>query len=167
MDLNDKKIRASLIIEAIGRPSEYLTETLNSLIKEMGTEKGVKIINSTLNPPVLLKNQKDFYSSFAEIEVELDQILNIAILMFKYMPAHIEIISPQNLSLSNSDLGDLFSELTRRLHGYEELARMMQNEKQILETKLREVLHNKVELIENSAKSQADESKKEKKVKKK
>jgi len=43
----------------------------------------------------------------------------------------------------------------------------MQNEKQILETKLREVLHNKVELIENSAKSQADESKKEKKVKKK
>jgi hypothetical protein len=168
MDSNDKKIRASLIIEAIGRPPEYLTETLNSLIKEMGTEKGVKIINSTLNPPVILKNQKDFYSSFAEIEVELDHILNIAILMFKYMPAHVEVISPQNLSISNSDLGDLFSELTRRLHGYEELARMMQNEKQILETKLREVLHSKVELIENSAKSQVkEEPEKEKKVKKK
>jgi hypothetical protein len=140
MDLNNKKIRAVFILETIGHPPEYLTEALNGLIKSMGEEKGVKVIESKVNPPVQMKNQKDFFTSFAEIEVELDEVLNIAILMFKYMPAHIEVISPEHLSISNSEMGDLFSELTRRLHGYEELARIMQNEKIILETRLRELL---------------------------
>jgi hypothetical protein len=160
MDLNNKKIRAVFIVEAIGRPPEYLTETLNRIAKSIGEEKGVKIVESKINPPVEMKNQKDFYISFAEIEVELEQVLSIAILMFKYMPAHVEIISPERLTISNFELGDLFSELTRRLHGYEELARIMQNEKIILETKLRELLTVKGE--ENK-----DNSKKEKKGKNK
>jgi hypothetical protein len=140
MDLNNKKIRAIFILETIGRPPEYLTETLNNLIKNMNEEKGVKVIESKVNPPVQMKNQKDFFTSFAEIEVEAEQFLNIAILMFKYMPAHVEVISPEHINISNSEMGDLFSELTRRLHGYEELARIMQNEKLILENKLRELL---------------------------
>jgi hypothetical protein len=53
------------------------------------------------------------------------------------MPAHIEILSPQNISMTNSDCDDVFNELTRRLHGYEEITRMVQVEKSILEKKLK------------------------------
>jgi hypothetical protein len=143
MDLTNKKIRAVFILEAIGHPPEYLTEALTGIVKSMGEEKGVRIVESKLNPPVQMKNQKEFYTSFAEVEVEVEQVLSIAILMFKYMPAHVEIISPEHLAISNSEMGDLFSEVTRRLHGYEEIARIMQNEKVILETKLRELLAQK------------------------
>jgi hypothetical protein len=160
MDLTNKKIRAVFILEAIGRPPEYLTETLTGLVKSMGEEKGVKVVESKLNPPVQMKNQKDFFTSFAEIEVELEQVLNIAVLMFKYMPAHVEVISPEHLTISNSEMGDIFSEITRRLHGYEEIARIMQNEKIILETKLRELLAVK----ENASKEEVKPKiKKEKK----
>jgi hypothetical protein len=163
MDLSNKKIRAVFILEAIGRPPEYLTETLNGIVKSISEEKGVKVIESKLNPPVQMKNQKDFYTSFVEVEVELEQVLSIAILMFRYMPAHVEVISPEHLAISNREMGDLFSELTRRLHGYEELTRIMQNEKIILETKLRELLS------QNSIKDPKKEENKleEKKEKKK
>jgi len=141
MNYNEtKNIRASLILEIIGRPAEHLTETLEKIIKQIEEEKGVKLINKKINPPVLMKEQKDFYTTFAEVEVEVEEILYIAILLFRYMPAHIEIISPQFIALTNSGWGDIFSELARKLHSYEEIARIMQVEKGILEKRLREVM---------------------------
>ena len=88
--------------------------------------------------PILMKDQKDFYTSFAEIEVEVERILELVILMFKYMPAHIEIIYPETIALQNNDWNDILNELTRRLHGYDEIARVVQTEKEILEKKLRD-----------------------------
>lgn len=162
MGLMDKKIDAVFILEILGRPPEFLTETLNNIIKKMGEEKGVKIKNSKINQPVLLKDQKDFYTSFAEIEIEAEDIFSVVILMFKYMPAHIEIISPQHISLTNAEWGDILSELTRRLHGYEEIARIMQNEKLILENKLREAID-----IKKNEYNKKEEKKVKSKVKKK
>jgi hypothetical protein len=164
MDLNNKQIRAIFIMEAIGRPPEYLTETLEAISKSIGEEKGVKMINSKINPPVEMKNQKEFFTSFSEIEIEVEQILNVAFLMFKYMPAHVEIITPEKISVTNFEAGEIFSELTRRLHGYEELTRIMQNEKIILENKLREILKKEEE--KKSPESIKDSSVKKTKKKK-
>jgi hypothetical protein len=143
MNFNDKKIKATFILEILGRPKEYLTETLDTIIKDMGKEKGVKVLNKKIKLPVPIKNQKDFYTSFAEIDVETENLNSLTSLMFKYMPAHIEITSPQNINLKNSDFEEILNEITRRLHGYEEIARMLQNEKRILEAKLREVVEKK------------------------
>jgi len=145
MNSTETKIRAMFVLEILGRPPEYLTETLNGIIKTIKEEKGVQVKDVKINPPTLMKDQKDFYTSFAEVEVEAENVLYLTILMFKYMPAYVEIISPQNISLTNSDLGDVMNELTRRLHGYEEIARVLTTEKSILEAKLRENLGKNVE----------------------
>ena len=138
-----KGISVVMIVEVIGRPPEHLTETLNEIVKEIDQEKGVKVINKKINEPTLMKNQKDFYMNFVEIEMEIEEILQLAILLFKYMPAHVEIISPELIVLTNNGWNDVLNELTRRLHGYDEIARIAQAEKGILEKKLREVLEGK------------------------
>ncbi len=138
-----RNIRAILIVEVIGRPPEHLTETLNNIISKIDEEKGVDVKEKKLHESVLMKEQKDFYTSFAEVEIEVEEILNLAILMFKYMPANVEILSPELIALTNNGWSDIFSELTRRLHGYDEVARIIQVEKNILEKKLREVLEKK------------------------
>jgi len=173
MSLDDKKkINAIMVLEVLGRPPEYLIETLNNLIKAMAEEKGVAVKENKIMEPVAMKEKPDFYSSFAEIEVEVEEILHLAILMFKYMPAHVEIISPQNLNLSNAGFNDLFNELTRRLHGYEEIARILQTEKMILENQLKTILGNKEEETKKEegkkkeAKKEKIETKPEKKIKK-
>jgi hypothetical protein len=137
MNFSDKKIRVILILEVIGRPPQFLIETLQDMVKKISEEKGVKVVDKKINPPVLMKDQKDFYTSFAEVEIEVENMISAAILMFKYMPAHVEVVSPQNISMTNADFDDILNEVTRRLHGYEEIARIMQNEKMILEAKLR------------------------------
>ena len=138
-----KGIAAIMILEAIGKPPEHLIEALENLVKEIEKEKGVTVLSKKINEPILMKDRKDFYTTFAEIEVEVEEIAHIAILMFKYMPAHIEIISPELIVLTNNGWNDIFNELTRRLHGYDEVARVIQVEKSILEKKLRELLGEK------------------------
>lgn len=162
MNFSEKNISAVLILEVLGKPQEYLVETLENIAKQIGEEKGVKVVNKKINPPILMKEQKDFYTSFAEIEIEVEEVLNLVVLMFKYMPANIEIISPQNISLPNAGWNDILNELTRRLHGYEELARIFQAEKSILENKLRELMNVKKDNSEQEKPVKEKSSKKKK-----
>ena len=141
--METKKITAVMILEIIGKPAKHLVETLEKITEEMGNEEGVKINNKKISEPTELKDRKDFFMTFAEIEVEVNEALQLAILMFKYMPAHVEVVSPESIILTNNEYGDILSELTRRLHKYDEVARVVQMEKGILEKKLREVLEKK------------------------
>ena len=143
MSLDKAKIKAVMIIEVIGRPKEHLIETLGSLIKQVDEEEGVNVKEKKISKPILMKGQKNFYTSFAEIEIEVEEILRLAVLMFKYMPSHIEIISPELIALTNNGWNDIFNELTRRLHGYDEIARVLQVEKDTLEKKLIETMEKK------------------------
>jgi len=144
-DEETKGINAILIVEVIGRPPEHLKETLEEISKNIDNEKNVRVISKKINEPKLMKDQKEFYSSFAEIEVQTDEIFDLVILMFKYMPAHIEIISPELLVLANTGWNEVLNEVARRLHGYDEIARVIQNEKIILEKKLRDVMEGQTE----------------------
>ncbi len=139
----DKGIRVLMVIEVLGKPPEYLKETLKRLIDEISKEKGVKLIEKDIKEPVLVEGKKDFYTSFAEIEIETEQILYLAILLFKYMPAHIEIISPESITLTNLGWNDIFNELTRRLHGYDEVAKILQFQNMQMREKLKESLMDK------------------------
>src|SRR3989338_6115235 len=144
---DDTKIRAIMILDVIGRPPKHLIESLEKLIEEIDKERGVSVKVKDIKNPVLMKDQKEFYTTFAEVEVEIDEVLNLAILLFKYMPAHLEIISPEIIAISNNSWNDILNELTRRLHAYDEIARIMQNEKIILLKKIEELGGNIQDLM--------------------
>jgi len=163
-----KGIVAAIMLEAIGKPPEFLTKTLTDMIDQIEKEDGVKVIERKINEPTPMKDRKDFFTNFAEVEVEVEEIVHLAVLLIKYMPSHVEIIYPELIVLTNDGWNGVLNELLRRLHGYDEIARVMQVEKQILETKLREILNNqKTESLFNSSKSnknkKEDDNKEEKK----
>jgi len=156
-----KGIEAIFILEIIGKPPEHLVETLENMIKQIDEEKGVSVKHKKVNEPVTMKENQQFYTSFAEIVVEVDEVINLAMLMFKYMPAHVEIMSPELIALTNNNWNDILNEVIRRLHGYDEIARIIQVEKTILEKKLRELMAEKQEKTVES-KSDKDPEKQEK-----
>jgi hypothetical protein len=158
-----KGINALLIFEVVGRPPEHLTATLNKIIEEIDKERGISVKEKKLNEPVPMKENKDFFIAFGEIEVNIDDFLSLIVLMFKYMPAHIEIISPELVALTNNSWNDILNELVRRLHTYDEVARVMQVEKAILQKRLAELMQEKEQ--GNKEKPEAKE-KPRKKIKK-
>jgi len=153
-----KGIKSSIILEIIGRPPEHLIETLESIIKQIDGEKGISVISKKINEPVFMKDSKEFYTTF-------EDILYLAVVMFKYMPAHVEVIEPELIALTNNGWTDILSELTRRLHGYDEIARMLQVQNSQMQKKMRELLPEKNKIP--GQKSKKAEKKVKKKTKKK
>ncbi len=151
-DKETKGIRVALILEMIGRPAEHLTESMKKILDQMEEEKDTKIISSDIKEPQEMKDNKDFFTTFCEIEVEVKEIANLAILIFKYMPAHIEIIEPELIALTNNGWNDLLNEITRRLHGYDEVARVLQFRNAELEKKLKEISEKKEKKVKKGKK---------------
>jgi len=132
-------ITAIIILEVIGKPPEHLTLALEELSEKIGAEKGVKINSKKMNEPVLMKDQKDFYTTFTEIEVEVDDVMTLNLIMFKYMPAHIEVVSPELVTLTNNGWNEIFNELVRKLHGYDEVVRVVQAQNALMQRKMKEL----------------------------
>jgi hypothetical protein len=132
----ENKIISILMVEVLGRPKEHLIETLKEIFKKMGEEKGVEVKDFDIKEPTLVKDQKDLFTTFGEVEVTTNNFSALSILMFKYMPSHIEIVEPENLKISNNSLADVMSEITRRLHGYDEMARVMQAKEKMMQNEI-------------------------------
>jgi len=163
-DKETKKYKAALILEMMGRPKEHLIETLENLIKKINSDNGVEVIHKKINEPHEIEKQKDLFTTFAEIEVQAEELIHLIILVFKYMPSHVELISPEHLNLDNNSFSDLLNEVTRRLHAYEELARVFQIEKKMLEDKIIQL--SKGDVLVNSKPSEVEKIPQEK-IKKK
>ena len=139
MTKETKGIRAVLILDIVGKPAEHLIKTLEGMIDKMNNEKGVVVQEKKIKKPVLMKDSKDFYTTFGEIEVEVETFSQLADLMFKYMPAHIEVVEPESISLTNNNLGEILTELTQKLHRYDEVARILEMQNQQMQKKLKEL----------------------------
>jgi len=153
--MDNKKIRAMIVLEILGRPAEYIVEALDKLVEQLGNEKGIKVINKEIHKPKIVEQKKDekenkeqknenvmkveaeLYTTFASVEVEVDEIITMMGIIFRYMPSHVEIISPENLMLSNSDFGTMLNEMTTKLHRYDEITKTVMGEKEILENQLK------------------------------
>lgn len=145
MSSPDQKIRAIFMLEVMGRPPEHLKETLKEFIGKINGEKGVEVKTSEIHEPKELEDEKGFYTTFADIEVETDSLKEIMAITFRYMPSHIEVISPENLKVDNNYFNEIFNEITRRLHAYDQVARIVQNEKMVMEKQLKELAEKKKE----------------------
>lgn len=138
-DEETKGIRAVFILEVIGRPPKHLIESLEEMINNISKEKGVTVKRKEIKKPEPMKEQKEFYATFGEVEIEAEEITFLIDVLFKYMPAHVEIISPELITLPNDGWNYVLNELVRRLHGYDEIARILQMEKQDLLRKAQEL----------------------------
>ncbi len=132
-----EKIEAHLILEILGRPAQHIKDALNGLLKKLGSEKGIKIISKDVHEPVPVKDS-DLFTSFADVTVELDSMQQYFGIMFSYMPAHIEIVYPENFSLANFQFNELGNRLLSRLHEYDAITKKVIFERNILVDKLKQ-----------------------------
>lgn len=139
MNSAEKSIKATLILETIGKPKEHLVETLNNMVTKIGEEGQVEVTNKDVKEPQEMEKHEGFFSTFAEVEVEVEQMLNVAMLIFKFMPSNVEIMEPENTSFSNDKWNEMFNALTKRLHAYDEVSKILQNENEKMRKRLEQL----------------------------
>lgn len=137
--MEKEKLQAQIILEILGRPPEHVTEALKLLVKNLGAEKGVRVISSKIHKPKPVENTKDLFTAFADVMLELDALENYFGILFGYMPSHIELIEPQSVTLTNFYLNDLANKLISRLHSYDAIVKKVSVDRELLLSKLKEI----------------------------
>ncbi|MDP4039868.1 MAG: hypothetical protein Q8P57_04800 [Candidatus Pacearchaeota archaeon] len=131
-----ENIKAKFIIEIMGRPPEHIKETLNTLVIRIGSDKGVSLIDKRYGEPTPVKENKNLWTAFAEVDLEFETIGHFFISILSYMPAHVEIYEPSKIKLNMAELNDLSSIIVNKLHNYDAIAKSLLGEKEILINKL-------------------------------
>ncbi|MBI2630085.1 hypothetical protein HYW76_03210 [Candidatus Pacearchaeota archaeon] len=126
-----QQIKAAMILEILGKPADYVKTALGEIVEKMGKEERVNILSKTIAEPKPIEGHEGVFTTFADIELETD-IEKLMILIFEYMPSHLEIVYPEKIEMTNADSNSFFNELARRLHQYDELTKTLLMEKQIL-----------------------------------
>ncbi len=159
------KINAMMILEILGKPKEYVLESLTAVVEKLSTEKGVKIIGKTIHEPLNVKNSKELFTTFAEIDIEFESLEHYIYIMFGYMPSNIQIISPENLSLSNSFLNELGNKIIQKLHNYDAITKKVLYEHQQIMEKIKSVSPDLYKrLTSQKSKPQVNQNKKSEEV---
>ena len=160
------KIRTLFIFEILGKPAEHIRESMNKLIDELGNQKGIEIVRREVHEPKKAENKEkdgkitvseDLFSTFAEVETETEDIKLVFATVLNMLPAHVEIIEPTEYKLKNFELSSLLTELTVKIHRYDEMAKIMLFER----GKLVENLKKAEERINNLEKGIKGEDRKE------
>jgi|GEM_PF-1150016 len=144
-----EKIQINMILEILGRPAGNVQEGLKSLIVRLTGEKGVKILSQTIHSPAPVKDSNDLFTAFAELTLELDSLSNYFGIIFAYMPANVEIISPEKIILDNQELNFLGNKILQRLHDYDAIAKKMIFDRDFLLNKLKEAAPQLFKKLEN------------------
>lgn len=132
------KLEASLILEILGRPKENVITALQMVVENLEKEKGVKVVKKTLHEPLPVENS-DLFTSFAEIDVELDSIMAYLSVIFGHMPSNIQIMHPEKITLDNIELNELGNALVQRLYKYDALTKGIVAERDMLAQRLYQV----------------------------
>jgi|WetSurMetagenome_2_1015567.scaffolds.fasta_scaffold313660_2 hypothetical protein len=156
-----EKITVAFVFEILGRPPENVSSALEKMIEVIGKEKGVLIKKQKIHEPIEVKDAKDLFTAFAEIEVELDSLANYFSLIFAYPPSNIELITPQNITIQNVEFTELANAITRRIHTYDAIAKNYLIERDLLFKKLKEVSPEVYKQVTDYLLSEIEERKKD------
>ncbi|MFH1710812.1 MAG: hypothetical protein ABH840_00705 [Nanoarchaeota archaeon] len=152
------KIKAIMIFEIMGKPPEYILETLKEILGKLGGEKGVSVLSKKIHEPKPVENS-DVFTSFAEVEIEIGGLQRLMTILFAYMPANVDILSPSEFRLKNFDLSGSCNEILAKLHNYDSVAKTLLYE--------RNNLVNQLNQLNQAVNPQVEEVKPERKKKRK
>jgi len=147
----EEKINLIAIIEMLGRPADYAKQVMKQLIKQLEKEEGIFVVNKKISTPKLVENNK-IYSLFAEVEMNIESVRELLLIIFKYIPSHIDIITPENLKIKNNDLNLFANELIKKLHQYDEIAKAVTIERNMLREQLQKLGEKPVALFQQEQK---------------
>ncbi|MEK6914606.1 MAG: hypothetical protein AABW83_03040 [Nanoarchaeota archaeon] len=129
------KIRALFIFEILGKPPEHVKDSLEKIIDELAKQKGLEVVRREVHEPKIVNeenkndkketNENSLYSTFAEVEIITEDLKLIMAIVLNMLPSHVEILEPSDFNIKNFDLSSLMTELTIKMHKYDEIAKVL------------------------------------------
>ena len=129
--MEDKKIKARVIIEVVGLPKEHVSETLNKLIEKIRDDSELILEKQEVFDPVELK-EMNLFSSFVEADIKFSGIDKLVGFCFDFTPSSVEILDPLSFVFDAKFLNCILNDFVTKLHRYTMLIRNLDAEYALL-----------------------------------
>lgn len=122
------KLIVRMVIEVLGTPQKHVEKTIKLIIENFKEEEGVKVVSAKAYEA---EKVKALWSTFCDIEFQVENIERLTNLCFNYMPSSLEIVGPSELKIQISQLNNILNDLMSKLHGYDMIIKDINARKQL------------------------------------
>ncbi|MEK6983078.1 MAG: hypothetical protein AABX33_00760 [Nanoarchaeota archaeon] len=134
-------IRCRTIIEVLGKPMEYVKDSIKRYIEHIKEDSELVVLNEDYSE---IKEQGKLWSGFVELELVIKGTAKLVSFCFEYMPSSIEVIKPSQLVMSNPELSNFLNDLQARLHNVDMIVKQQKAENDFLRHNMNAILHNAI-----------------------
>src|SRR3989338_4987481 len=134
-------IRCKTIIEVLGKPKEYVESALKQYIEHIKEDSELVILNEDYSE---IREQGKLWSKFVELDLVIKGTKKLISFCFEYMPSSLEVLKPENLTLTNAELANFLNDLQARLHSVDMAVKQLKAENDFLKLNMNAVLHNSI-----------------------
>ena len=122
------KLTVRMVLEVLGTPKEHVEKTIKQIMERFGEEESVKVITSKAYEAEKIKA---FWSTFCDLEFQVENIERLIDICFNYMPSSLEIIDPAEVNIKINQLNNILNDLMSKLHGYDMIIKDINARKQL------------------------------------
>jgi len=132
-------IRCTTIIEVLGKPKEHVENSIKEYIEHIKEDSELVVLKEDYSE---LKEQGKLWSKFVELNLVIKGTAKLISFCFEYMPSSIEVLKPEQLTLTNHELSSFLNDLQARLHNVDMIVKSLNAENEFLKKNMNAMMHN-------------------------
>ena len=140
-DMKLDHIRCRTIIEVLGKPKEYVQESLNKYIEHIKEDSELVILNEHYSD---IEEKESLFTGFVELELVIKGTKKLIGFCFEYMPSSIDILKPEHFAMSDRELSNFLNDLQARLHNVDMVVKKQKSENDFLKKNMQAIIHNSI-----------------------
>lgn len=134
-------IRCRAIIEVLGKPKEHVENAITEYIGHIRQDSDLVVLSDEYSDS---NEQGNLWSKFVELDIVIKGTKKLIAFCFEYMPSSIEVLKPEHLLMTNSELSNFLNDLQARLHDVDMAVKKLKAENDFLRLNMNAILHNAV-----------------------
>ena len=132
-------IRCRTIIEVLGKPKEYVEDSLKQYIEHIKKDSELVVLNEEYSE---IGEQGNLWSKFVELDIVIKGTKKLISFCFEYMPSSIEVMKPEHLIITNAELSNFLNDLQARLHDVDMIVKKLKAENDFVKQNMNTIIHN-------------------------
>ena len=107
-------IRINFILEIIGSPKNHIENAITTVLDQIKENEDIDTVSKDVSDPE--KTEDDLFAVFADVDAYVKDLTTVGHIANNYNPASIELVEPDEISVSRKDFNDLFADTLAKLH---------------------------------------------------
>ena len=134
-------IRCRTIIEVLGKPKDYVGQAIKEYVEHIKEDPELVVLNEDYSE---MKEQGNLWSKFVELDLVIKGTKKLTSFCFEYMPSSLEVVKPEHLIMTNSELSNFLNDLQARLHNVDMIVKQLKAENDFIRQNMHAVIHNTI-----------------------